>query len=100
MDYQLGQYYRLEQMDKLNLRLYRWGEIVERDGRGGKIIDTHEGWVFTGKYASNVVEGVRLAFNDATVNFPGECANIDEFRTFINTIRDDLKNVVIGNVTN
>lgn len=97
MDYSLGEHYRLESSkgDKLNLRLMRWDTIAERDGPRGKVTGTREGWAFTGKYAPNVADGLRLAFEDAQVNNPGETKSLKDTLAAVRHIADELKQVSI-----
>ena len=96
MNYSLGEHYRLESLssDKLNLKLMRWGEVEERDApknRGGKVTGYRMDWVFTGKYAPNVEDGVRLAFEDAQVNYPGDTKTLTETIEAVKAIADELK---------
>lgn len=96
MDYALGEHYKLESSkgDRLNLRLLRWDTIVDRDGRGGKVVGTHDGWVFTGKYAPSVEHGVMLAFDDAQVNYPGETKSLAETLAAVRAVADELRAAV------
>ena len=99
MDYSLGEHYKLESSkgDKLNLKLMRWDEVEERDApknKGGKVTGYRMDWVFTGKYAPNVTDGVRLAFDDAQVNYPGETKSLAETVAAVRAIADELKAAV------
>ena len=98
MNYSPGEHYRLESSkgDKLNLKLMRWDTVVDRDGQRGKVVGTHEDWTFTGKYAPNVADGVRLAFDDAQVNYPGETKELAETIAAVRAIADELRAAVMA----